>query len=553
MAISENYTALPDLATLSLEEQVAQMFVVRASGHLFDQQIRYPVWEPPASELKHLLQDLGVGGVLLPVGNAGELTARSRQVQAWAKYPLLIASDIEEGVGQRFEGATCFPPPMALGAIAAKDMARAEHYAEEMGSVTAGEALALGLNWILGPVVDVNNNPDNPVINVRSFGETPETVSSLASAFIRGAHKWPILTTAKHFPGHGDTAVDSHLQLPVLPHSPERLAAIELPPFAAAIAAGVDAVMSAHLVINCWDAEKPATLSEKILTGQLRQKLGFDGLIVTDALVMGAIANEYGPEEAPILALEAGADILLMPLNPAAAIQAVCNAVANGRISRARIRESVDRIWKAKRKLYAREVPETQQESRETPNSPIAFIEKIATPKAEKVAADILRETTRAGASLPLRRENSSAAGGLRNLILVDDLLNCGFVGHHAPAIALPAKLGYQLMLADTQSAAALTERDSEPSIPTLLQLFIRGNAFRDSAALAAAAETLVKKLLRTDELQAMAIYGSPYILDRFLAEIPSDIPYVFSYGQTIPAQAIALETLFGSSFPTSS
>ncbi len=560
MALSENSTALPDLETLSLEEQVAQLFVIRASGHLFDQQIRYPVWEPPAAELKHLLQEVGVGGVLLPVGNAGELTARSRQVQAWAKYPLLIASDIEEGVGQRFEGATWFPPPMALGAIAVKDKARAEEYAEEMGSVTACEALALGLNWILGPVVDVNNNPDNPVINVRSFGDTPETVSSLASAFIRGAHKWPILTAAKHFPGHGDTAVDSHLQLPVLPHSPERLAAIELPPFAAAIAAGADAVMSAHLVISCWDAEKPATLSEKILTGQLRQKLGFDGLIVTDALVMGAIANKYGPEEAPILALEAGADILLMPLNPAAAIKAVCDAVAIGRVSPARIRESADRIWRAKRKLYERGAEEnsegsteTAQGSRENQSSPIAFVEKIATPAAAKTAAGILRETTIAGGSLPLMLEPSSPPKALRNLILVDDLLNCGFLGYHTPAIAVPQKLGYQLMLADTQSAAAQTERDSEPPLPTLLQLFIRGNAFRDSAALAAAAETLFKKLLRSEALQAIAIYGSPYILDRFLAEIPSDIPYVFSYGQTIPAQAIALETLLGSSFSASS
>src|SRR3712207_298866 len=155
-----------------------------------------------------------------------------------------------------------------------------------MGSVTAKEALAIGINWVLAPVVDVNNNPKNPVINVRAFGETPEIVSELASAFIRGAQHYPVLTTAKHFPGHGDTAIDSHLDLPVLPHTPPRLATIELPPFKAAIAAGVDAIMSAHLLIPAWDEQYPATLSRKVLTELLRDFLGFEGLIVTDALVM---------------------------------------------------------------------------------------------------------------------------------------------------------------------------------------------------------------------------------------------------------------------------
>ena len=212
--------SLPDLDTLSLAEQVAQMVVVRASGYLFDHQIQYPTWEPPAATLQHWLQDLGVGGVILLGGSAGELALRSQQLQSWAKVPLLIAADIEEGVGQRFSGATWFPPPMALSAIARKNASTAQHYAEEMGAITAAEALAIGINWVLAPVVDVNNNPDNPVINVRAFGETPEEVSQLATAFIRGAQRYPVLTTAKHFPGHGDTAVDSHLELPVLPHLP---------------------------------------------------------------------------------------------------------------------------------------------------------------------------------------------------------------------------------------------------------------------------------------------------------------------------------------------
>jgi len=216
---------------LSLAEKVAQMVVVRASGHLFDGLIRYPVWEPPAAKLQHWIGDLGVGGVLLVDGSAADLAARTQQLQSWAKIPLLIAADIEEGVGQRFAGATWFPPPMAIATLAKNNPAQAEAYAETMGAITAREAVAIGLNWVLAPVVDVNNNPENPVINVRAFGESPAMVSRLATAFIRGAQPYPVLTTAKHFPGHGDTAVDSHVDLPVLPHSESRLAEIELPPF----------------------------------------------------------------------------------------------------------------------------------------------------------------------------------------------------------------------------------------------------------------------------------------------------------------------------------
>ena len=242
------------------------------------------------------------------------MAVRSYQLQSWAKFPLLLAADIEEGVGQRFAGATWFGPPMAIAQVAQHDSEAADRYAEQMGAVTAIEARAIGLNWILAPVVDVNNNPDNPVINVRAFGETPFIVGKLAAAFIRGAAQHPVLTTAKHFPGHGDTAVDSHLELPVLPHSPARLARVELPPFVEAIAARTDAVMSAHLLIPAWDAEFPATVSRKILIGKLPEELGFEGLIVTDALVMGALANKYGPNEAAVLAAQAGADVLLIPL-----------------------------------------------------------------------------------------------------------------------------------------------------------------------------------------------------------------------------------------------
>ena len=533
--------SLPTLNSLSLEALVAQMVVVRASGYLFNHQIQYPIWEPPTSKLQHWIQDLGVGGVILLGGSAVELKLRSQLLQNWAKIPLLIAADIEEGVGQRFPGATWFPPPMAIGAVALKDMAKAQAYAQEMGNITATEALAIGINWILAPVVDVNNNPQNPVINVRSFGETPETVSQLACAFIQGTQDYPVLTTAKHFPGHGDTATDSHLDLPILPHSLSRLHQVELPPFKAAISAGVDTVMTAHLLIPTLDEEYPATLSKEILTDLLRQELGFNGLIVTDALVMGAIANRYGADEAAVMAVEAGADILLMPANPETAIKAVCDAVKTGRIPQERIISSVERIWQAKGKVMGK-----GGDSFHSHSSTESFLAQVAQPAAFTTTNNILRDSLKIGGSLPLAPQPTNSNRQLRNLILVDDALACDFLGRNAPAIDIPKQLGYQLQWVDRHTLPTADDTDNIPgSQPTLLQLFIRGNPFRGTAGMMVAADIWVKKLLKTQDLQVLVIYGSPYILEQFQRELPTDTPYLYSYGQMPEAQSLAMDILF--------
>lgn len=537
---------LPDLDSLTLAELVAQMVVVRASGYLFDHQIQYPAWEPPTAKLRHLIEDLGVGGVIFLGGSAGELAIRSQQVQNWAKIPLFVTADIEEGVGQRFSGATWFPPPMAIGAVAPQ-IPNAQHYASLMGAITAQEALAIGINWVLAPVVDVNNNPDNPVINVRAFGETPERVSQLATAFIQGAQNYPVLTTAKHFPGHGDTATDSHLDLPVLLHSSTRLAEVELPPFQAAIAANVDAVMSAHLLIPSWDEQYPATLSKQILTEQLRLVLGFQGLIVTDALVMGAIANRYGVTEAPVLAVEAGADILLMPVDPEAAINAVCAAVESDRISKQRIRASVERIWVAKSKvtgevgLWGRGAMVLGAKKKD--------LFQLAQPSAFAVVENILCESLVVHGVVPLQVEKSTtSAGGFRNLIVVDEVLGCDFLSQQAAAIAIPTLLGYDTQLCDRHTP--ITDASNHYQ-PTLLQLFIRGNPFRGSAGLSQAAQTWTKKLLTSGNLQALVVYGSPYILDRLLP-LPPELACIFSYGQMPLAQEIVMKTLFKTSLSLS-
>ncbi|WP_448514357.1 glycoside hydrolase family 3 N-terminal domain-containing protein [Parathermosynechococcus lividus] len=508
---------------LSLAQQVAQMVVVRASGYRYDRQIQYPAWEPDATTLQTWVQELGVGGVILLGGSAVEVAERCRQLQGWANLPLLLAADIEEGVGQRFSGATEFPPPAALGAIAQRDLNRAIELATAMGASTAAEALALGLNWVLAPVVDVNNNPANPVINVRAFAETPALVSALAEAFIRGARQFPVLTAAKHFPGHGDTATDSHLELPVLPHDRDRLDVIEWPPFEAAITAGVDSVMSAHVLLPALDAEYPATLSSAILTGILRQKMGFEGLIVTDALVMGAIANTYGTAAAAVKAVEAGADILLMPPDPPAAIAAVVAAVESGRISPDRIQASLQRIQKAKARLHNLAID----------------LDYCQTTPAVAIATAIQEESLqRAG------KELLAVPLGV-NCLIVDDALRSSFLPRTCPALTLPPQWGFQerLVIDQFTPVDAITALAAKP---TLVQVFSRGNPFRGNAGLSTSAIATLQHLQQQGAVAALVVYGSPYVYRELTGALPANLPRVFSYGHSPAAQAIALQALAG-------
>lgn len=519
------------------------MLVVRASGHLFDHQIQYPSWEPQADILRHWLQDLGVGGVILLGGSAAEIALRCQQLQDWAKVPLFLTADIEEGVGQRFSGATWFPPPMALAAIA--DRAQAQIYAEQMGAITAQEALTIGLNWVLAPVVDVNNNPKNPVINVRAFGDDPVTVGKLATAFIRGAQAYPVLTTAKHFPGHGDTATDSHLNLPVVPHTKERLEAVEYPPFIDAIASQVDSIMSAHLLIPELDKNYPATLSDRILTQELRQNMRFEGLIVTDALVMGAIANQYGPNEAAVLAVEAGADILMMPADPPGAIAALCEAVETGRIPADRIEASLERIWRAKTKVGQLSVNEDSHKHawELQPPAPIQ-LKSLASTEALKTSASILKASNKTQGHITNHPERQ------RTVIIVDDLLDCNLLSRKAPAVDLPQQNGYQVQLVDGHTPPPDLQKGTDFDA-TLLQLFVRGNPFRGSADQSQIVQTWLESLLETQQLQAVVVYGSPYVYEQLLPQIPAGIPTAFSYGQMPLAQTIVLEQLFRTALST--
>jgi beta-glucosidase len=521
----------PPVSSLTIAQLIAQMIVVRTTGFLFDQQLQYPAWEANGAKLRHLVETVGVGGVIFLGASAAEMALKTAQLQAWAEIPLLLCADVEEGVGQRFSGATVFPPPMALSAIAAKNLDLGVNLARTMGSVIAQESRAIGLNWILAPIVDVNNNPNNPVINVRAFGEDPRTVIALTEAFIQGAESHSVLTCAKHFPGHGDTDLDSHLELPLISHDLARLETVEFPPFQAAIASGVSSVMTAHLDVPALDPENITTFSPAVNHDWLRDRWGFEGLVVTDALVMGAIVDRFGEAEVAVLAVEAGADILMMPVDALNAIEALTEAVESGRLTRDRLETSVERIWAAKQRV-TRELPPVTQ---------IQLTETIALPQFEQCSAEILRASMTVHHPERSRLTEAKWQGDRQSLILVDDLLNSPFLTRTAPAIVQVKAQGYGVKVVESSTDVFL----SSSWRSTLLQIFVRGNPLRGTGKYVDRISQWLEFLIRTDQLQGVILYGSPYVAAKILPILPEDVPSIFTYGQGVQAQTVALEAFF--------
>lgn len=351
-----------ELGRMSLDEKIGQLISVGVNATFLNQD------SEAFRALRHQVEDNHIGGIILFRGPVYESVVLVNRMQQLARRPLLISADLEAGAGMRFDDTVNLPWNMAVGATGNPD------YARRQGELTAREARALGVEQIFAPVVDVNNNAANPVINVRSYGEEPVAVGRFAAAFVEGAQRGGVIATAKHFPGHGDTATDSHRGLPVINVGRERLDTIELVSFRAAIAAGVGSVMTGHIglpqlepttiaplpraestkpayadtEVLVENATLPATLSP-VLTGRLlRNDLGFDGLVVTDALDMSGLTIYFTQEEAAVRAVAAGADMLLKPSDTEACMKGLREAVGSGRLSEKRIEESARRILAAK-------------------------------------------------------------------------------------------------------------------------------------------------------------------------------------------------------------
>ena len=328
------------LGTLTARQKAAQLimpFLPGAYAALDDSEFQVAArW----------VDTLELGGVIVSVGSPYDIAAKLNTLQRRSRLPLLVSADLEWGAGMRLLGGTSFPMIMAVGATGEPKDAYA------IGEAAALEGRAVGIHVNFAPDADLNNNPLNPIINVRSFGESPGAVARLVQEYVRGLQDHGMLATLKHFPGHGDTRQDSHIGLPVITVDYARLDSLELVPFRAGIAAGAGVVMSAHIAFPAFTgSDDPATLSPAVLTGLLRDSLHFQGLVVTDALMMGAIATKYGAGEAAVRAFVAGSDLLLMPADPDSALNAMLAAMAAGRVSPARLDASVRRVLEIKQRL----------------------------------------------------------------------------------------------------------------------------------------------------------------------------------------------------------
>jgi beta-N-acetylhexosaminidase len=333
-----------EIAALSLEEKIGQMFMCGFHGTV------------PTEEIRAMIREFRIGGIIYfrrNVRDVEQVAALSRALQRYnaeqSGIPLLIATDQEGGMVARIDReVTLAPGAMALGAAGSASSVSA------IAEISGRELRAMGVNMNFAPSLDVNNNPRNPVIGVRSYGEDPAAAGELGAAAIRGYQRAGVAATAKHFPGHGDTEVDSHLGLPLVPHGITRLEAVELLPFIRAIEEGVDAIMTAHVIFPAFESGRlPATLSYPVLTGLLRNRLGYGGVIVTDCLEMNAVSKEAGIPQGAVLAVEAGADLVLVSHTfeeQKAAVRAVTEAVRSGRIPESRIDESAARILALKGK-----------------------------------------------------------------------------------------------------------------------------------------------------------------------------------------------------------
>ena len=340
------------LRKMSREEKVGQLFSIWVRAQFLNDA------DPIFVQLRDNISKYHVGGVVMSVPVDGGVLLRSQpdsvaellnRLQECSKLPLIVSADFERGASMRVYGASVFPHAMAFGATGKPENA------EVFGRISALEAKAIGVHWNLFPDADVNSNPANPIINTRSFGEDPKQVGDFVAAYIKGAHEGGMLVTAKHFPGHGDTATDSHLGVAQVTGDRARLDAVELPPFKRAIEAGVDAVMVAHVTVPALDPEanRVATTSKPIVSGLLKEEMGFKGMVVTDALDMAGLTRLYANDigRAAVEAFKAGNDMLIIPADLEASYRSMLRAVESGEIDRARLDESVRKILEAKAAL----------------------------------------------------------------------------------------------------------------------------------------------------------------------------------------------------------
>jgi beta-N-acetylhexosaminidase len=544
------------LRSMTLDEKVGQMFTADANVVFWNRE------SDEYKKLQHQIVDNKVGGVILFRSEVWPSAIITNRWQEMAKVPLLISSDLEMGMGMRFDDTPWWPPNMAVAATGDPKWARLQ------GEATALQARAMGINWLYAPSADVNNNPDNPVINTRSYGEDPQVVADFVKAFIAGAQAAGAMACAKHFPGHGDTATDSHIGLPVVDVSRERLDRLELVPFRAAINARVGSIMSAHIALPQIETDLaaplrtlgereaasaeflstaeasasrvtlPGTLSPKIMTGLLRNELKFSGLIVTDAMTMAGVAARYTPAESAVRAIKAGADMILKSPDIDAAIAGVKLGVTKGEIAESRINASVERILRAKAALGLH--------SKRTID--LAEVDRVVSnPNFNRIGQEIaVRSITLVRDEqklLPIKVESGNSR-----------LLNITFTDEEDRAITKPfvdelrsrgARVESHTL--DHKSGEAEIERvllrlNAEKFDAVIYSVAVRARSGKGSVALPKNGANIAARLISRKSPLIVISFGNPYLL----TAIPESPSYLLAYSPFPVSQRAAVKALFG-------
>lgn len=511
------------LRGMTLEEKVGQLFVVSANG------VYYAEDAPGYRALEKQVAQDHVGGVIYFRSSVLEAASLGARLQKAARIPLLVSADLEAGAGMRFPDLVYGPWAMAVAATGDPSLAR------RRALITAQESRALGIHQVFAPVADVNVDPDNPVINVRSFGEDPADVSRYVGAAVQGLQEGGVTATLKHFPGHGDTHTDSHLSLPVVAASAERLARVELVPFRAGIAAGARSVMVGHLSVPALD-EAPATLSKAVVTGLLRGTLGFQGLVVTDAMTMKALSGP-APELA-VRAIEAGNDMVVMSTDTPGSIAAVVAAVRGGRIGEGQVDASVRRILREKERLGL---------FRETAPPIDALPRVVGTRAHAAVEEEIARR------SLTLVREESGALPLDRSRPLtVVSILDEGTATLEEPLLSeLRRRPGRELLTARVDPRATASEIADAVAAAgkgeeVLLALYVRARSGSGTVAVPRAGAEAIQGILAAANASGRKVvavaFGSPYLLRDF----PALGTYLAAWGSQEVVQIAAAAALLG-------
>ncbi|HEV2859684.1 MAG TPA: glycoside hydrolase family 3 N-terminal domain-containing protein [Pyrinomonadaceae bacterium] len=544
-----------ELKKMTLEEKVGQLISIGVNARFLNQE------SEEFKALRRQVTENHVGGIILFRGPVYESVHLVNRMQQLARLPLLISADLEAGAGMRFEDTVNLPWNMAVGATGNPDLARRQ------GEVTAREARALGVQQIFAPVADVNNNAGNPVINVRSFGEDPTEVARFVAAFVEGAQGSGVIATAKHFPGHGDTAIDSHRGLPVIDVARARLDSVELVPFRAAIRAGVGSVMSAHIglpqidptqvsplpreaIVTAVYAEReivnenavlPGTLSPLVLNGILRRDLGFDGIVVTDAMDMSGLTIYFKQDEAAVRAVLAGADMLLKPADPDAAARGLREAVKSGRLTEKRIEESARRILAAKYDLGL-----VRQRT-----TPLEAVDKLVSgPEANRLADDIARSAVtlvRDDAGLLKRDDGAGLRPDAKIFVLaVTNGEDRFFIANpFASEMARSGRRAETVVLdyrsTEEEVKAALEKASKADVVVASLYGRVRSGAV-NSVGLPEQGARVLNSLLGQGKPVVGISFGNPYVLQSF----PALKTYLVAYGDMPSLQRAAARAVTG-------